>query len=239
MTDALEKIQYISLKERFSNSSIIRVILFLLALSIYSWLLSPKVEAKLVNTFSKLYREYSFSEINALTPVYDIYAYTGNYNLTTNSTNEDIVSRSKFFTMDTRILAMNKFLKDYHSPMAKHAQTFILEADKHGLDWRLLVSISGVESAFGNITPANSNNAWGWRGINGNEAGWSMFSSWDDAISHITERMAQGYGTNLTPFQIEGTYCPPCGENPEHVWANAVNNYMNQLSYYLNNLSEF
>lgn len=65
-----------------------------------------------------------------------------------------------------------------------------------------------------------------------------MFSSWDDAIVHITERLAIGYGTNLTPFDMEATYCPPCGQNPAHLWANGVNNYMNQLSYYLDNLSE-
>ncbi|MGI5897607.1 MAG: hypothetical protein ACOX6Q_00375 [Candidatus Dojkabacteria bacterium] len=239
MTDESQDVKYISLRERFSSSSITRVFLFILLLGIYSWSISPKVESFLTEKISDLYKEYSFTEINVLTPVYDVYAYTGSYNLATDNSNEEFISRNKFFTMDSRILAMNKFLKDYHSPMAKYAKTFVEEADKYGLDWRLLASISGVESAFGNIIPANSNNAWGWRGINGNEAGWSMFSSWNHAISHITERIAVGYGTNLSPFDMESTYCPPCGLNPEHAWANGVNNYMNQLSYYLNNLSDF
>lgn len=32
--------------------------------------------------------------------------------------------------------------------MANSAETFVVEADKRGLDWRLLAAISGVESAF-------------------------------------------------------------------------------------------
>jgi len=133
---------------------------------------------------------------------------------------------------------MNKFLNDFHSPMASSAETFVKEADKHGLDWRLLASISGVESAFGNITPQGTNNAWGWRGVNSNDRGWSIFSSWDNAIIHITERFAQGYGTTMTPFEIEPIYCPPCGQNPEHAWANGVTRYMQQLQYYLDNLDK-
>ena len=138
--------------------------------------------------------------------------------------------------MDPRILAMNKFLINYHSPMANDAKVFIVEADRYGLDWRLVASISGVEGAFGNLVPQGSNNSWGWRGINGNSEGWSMFPTWADAITHVTERLALGYGTGLTPFEIEATYCPPCGANPEHLWANGVNRFMNQLQYYVDNL---
>ena len=63
-----------------------------------------------------------------------------------------------------------------------------------------------------------------------------MFDSWESAIIHITERLAVGYGTHLTPFEIEPTYCPPCAENPAHAWANGVSRYMIQLQYYLDNL---
>jgi len=65
---------------------------------------------------------------------------------------------------DPRIIAMRKFLSDYNSPMYPYADIFVIEADKTGLDWRLVASISGVESAFGNVIPLETNNAWGWRG---------------------------------------------------------------------------
>lgn len=238
MTNILTKFQKLQFSDIIHRSNFIRVFCLLLLFTFYYLLISPSVEKLLTNIFAHAYRESSFSEVNSLTPIFNKYVYASEYDLATSTQKGNSISNTKFHTLDPRILAMNKFLKNYHSPMASHADTFVKEADRNGLDWRLLVSISGVESAFGNLIPTNSNNAWGWRGINGNDAGWSMFSSWEDAIVHITERLATGYGTTITPFEMEATYCPPCGRNPAHVWANGVTNYMNQLSYYLDNLSQ-
>lgn len=139
-------------------------------------------------------------------------------------------------TSDPRILAMKKFLIDYNSPMYPYSETFISEASKYGLDWRLVVSISGVESAFGNLIPYGSNNGWGWRG--GPGGAYSIFKNWNEAIKTVTRGLAQGYGTNLTPFQIERRYCPPCYANPYHAWANGVTKFMNELDYYYLNLEK-
>lgn len=137
-------------------------------------------------------------------------------------------------TSDSRILAMRKFLSDYNSPMAPYADVFITEADRYGLDWRLVASISGVESAFGNLIPRNSNNGWGWRG--GPGGAYSIFESWGAGIKVITRGLARGYGVNMTPFQIERAYCPPCYANPAHAWANGVTRFMYELKYYHDNL---
>jgi hypothetical protein len=51
-----------------------------------------------------------------------------------------------------------------------------------------------------------------------------------------TQGLAEGYGTELTPFDIEPTYCPPCGQNPQHLWANGVLKFMNQLDLYVSEL---
>ena len=137
-------------------------------------------------------------------------------------------------TSDTRVVAMHRFLVNYDSPMAPYAETFVVEADDAGLDWRLMAAISGVESAFGRLIPYNSYNAWGWRGGPGGD--FSNFSSWRDGIEFITPRVADGYGTDIDVFEMEPTYCPPCGRNPEHAWANGVERYMGQLSEYRENL---
>ncbi|KKR06077.1 MAG: hypothetical protein UT34_C0001G0117 [candidate division WS6 bacterium GW2011_GWF2_39_15] len=137
-------------------------------------------------------------------------------------------------TSDPRVLAMRQFLIDHYSPLYTYADIFVSEADKVGLDWRLVASISGVESAFGNLIPYRSNNGWGWRG--GPGGAYSIFSSWKEGISTVTGRLAAGYGTDLTPFQIEPTYCPPCGQNPSHAWANGVTQFMSDLNYYVRNL---
>lgn len=139
-----------------------------------------------------------------------------------------------FVTSDPRVIALRQFLIDYNSPMYPYAEVFIKEADRHGLDWRLLVAISGVESAFGNIIPHGSYNAWGWKGDPTRD--WSYFSSWSHAIQVITEGLATGYGTTLTPFQIEPTYCPPCGRTPGHPWANGVTRYMDEMEYYVDHI---
>jgi len=139
-------------------------------------------------------------------------------------------------TTDARTIAMFNFLIDYNSPMYPNAQTFIDEADKYGLDWRLVASISGVESAFGRLISPNSYNGWGWKGDPTQE--WSHFTDWDDGISTVTERLALGYGTNMTPYQIEPIYCPPCGATQAHAWANGVQGYMNALNLYLAEVEE-
>lgn len=150
------------------------------------------------------------------------------------SVESDSTQSTNFVFADPRIIAMRKFLSDYNSPMYPYADVFIYEADKTGLDWRLVASISGVESAFGKVIPRGTNNAWGWKGGPGGT--WSSFPTWREGITTITNGLAYGYGTNLTPSQIEPTYCPPCGQEAGHPWANGVTKYMNDLTYYLNNL---
>ncbi|MCA9375027.1 glucosaminidase domain-containing protein, partial [Candidatus Dojkabacteria bacterium] len=142
--------------------------------------------------------------------------------------------KSEIVTSDSRVIAMRRFLVDYNSPMYPYAEVFIQEADKYGLDWRIVASISGVESAFGNLIPYRSNNAWGWKGDPTRD--WSYFISWSEGIETVTKGLAQGYGTDLGPFDIVYTYCPPCGQTPGLPWAQGVTNYMNELSVYLNTL---
>jgi hypothetical protein len=118
--------------------------------------------------------------------------------------------------------------------MAPYSELIVESADEVGLDWRLVVAISCVESACGRIIPYNSYNAWGWRGGPGGD--YSIFESWNESIPYITTRIAVGYGTDIDIFDMEPTYCPPCGQNPQHAWANGVIGYMEELSNYRQNL---
>jgi hypothetical protein len=230
------KLKQLSIQSLY-HSRITRVLTVLITLALYYIFISPHYEKVMVDAIEKISQGNSQTQINALTPVFDIHIYSPEYNLSTNIADTKKTGVSRFLTVDPRILAMNKFLTDYHSPMAPYANVFITEADRYGLDWRLVASISGVESAFGNIVPGgNSNNAWGWRGINKNANGWSMFATWPDGIKEITRGLSQGYGITLTPFEIEPAYCPPCAEGTAHVWANTVSRFMRELDYYADNL---
>ncbi len=132
--------------------------------------------------------------------------------------------------MDGRAAALKKYLRDVNSPLMPYAEMIVKEADGFGLDWRLVVAISGIESRFCRITPANTNNCWGWKGGPGGT--WQIFETYEVGIKVLTARLSLGYGTKLTPYDIEPAYCPPCAASG-HNWARAVVQHMNQMSSYL------
>lgn len=232
--------QKVATKKPFYKSNIFRISLLGIFTLIYFFFISPIFEKYITNSLLESIRGNKHVTLNYLTPLYAQEVYTHDYSIDT-LINSDITKRVKdkgdIQTEDTRVIAMQKFLYDYNSPIYPYAKTFITEADKYGLDWRLVASISGVESAFGNLIPRGTHNGWGWRGINKNPQGWSQFEDWNAGIAEVTRGLAQGYGIDLTPFQIEPYYCPPCGANPAHAWANGVSRFMRELKYYADNLN--
>ncbi|MBI2356854.1 hypothetical protein HYV12_02270 [Candidatus Dojkabacteria bacterium] len=208
-------------------------ILFILLFAVFHYAIGFRLSAFVIDAST----QSASIEINRLTPIEanSLYISSSESSFLLNS---DILGTTsdgvKVKTTDPRVMAMRKFLIDHYSPLYTYADIFVSEADKVGLDWRLVASISGVESAFGNLIPYKSNNGWGWRG--GPGGAYSLFPTWKEGISTVTSRLARGYGTELTPFDIEPTYCPPCGRNPQHAWANGVTQFMNELNYYVENL---
>src|SRR5258706_9253508 len=82
---------------------------------------------------------------------------------------------------DVRVTRLHSFLQSYDSPLADEAKTFIQEADKNNLDWKLVAAISGVESTFGKQIPPGSYNGWGWGIPTGAQSGIG-FKDWGDGI---------------------------------------------------------
>lgn len=78
---------------------------------------------------------------------------------------------------------LRRFLKESRSPVESYAETFILEADAHHLDWRLLPSLAVVESGGGQRN--RRNNIFGW------DNGASRFSTAAEAIHHVAEALAE------------------------------------------------
>lgn len=212
-------------------------IFILLYTSIYTFLLTDFGRVVIVDTkytYNKIVgKDFRFNSL-ATVDTKDAIISSDYENILTYKSSTYTTGKATFSTTDPRVVALRKFLIDYNSPMYPNAQTFVSVADEVGLDWRLVASISGVESAFGKLIPGKVYNGWGWRG--GPAGAYSEFKDWDEAITHITKRLALGYGTHLTPFDIEPAYCPPCYANPRHEWANAVTRYMNELKYYHDNL---
>lgn len=71
---------------------------------------------------------------------------------------QDITKSRK--RVDLRETILRKFFRDSHSPAEEFTGLFLSEADNHSLDWRLLPSISFVESGGGKT--AKNNNLFGW-----------------------------------------------------------------------------
>jgi hypothetical protein len=107
--------------------------------------------------------------------------------------------------IDNRIEILRNFLGKYKSPLAPYADEFINAADYYDLDWKLVPSITGVESTFGKFIPFNSYNAYGWN--NGDYA----FESWKDSIWHVTSVLKNKYIQKgaISVNQIALIYAPP------------------------------
>ena len=63
--------------------------------------------------------------------------------------------------------AIDTFLESRNSVLAGYGMKFVTEAEKNGIDWRLVVSISGVETTFARPesmckNPKAQNNPFGW-----------------------------------------------------------------------------
>ncbi len=87
------------------------------------------------------------------------------------------------YSNDPRLLKLKDFFESVDSPAAGYAEQFLLAADRHGLDWRLLPSIAMLESGGGKA--ARNNNILGW------DNGRSCFPSPSAGIHYVASRLAQ------------------------------------------------
>jgi hypothetical protein len=93
---------------------------------------------------------------------------------------------------DNRITILRAYLHDQDSPLEDAAATFVREADKQNIDWRLVAAIAGVESTFGVQIPNGSFNAWGWGIFTGTQDG-IHFNSWADGVAQVSEGLRKNY----------------------------------------------
>ena len=65
---------------------------------------------------------------------------------------------------DPRVARIREYFKKRLCPAHKYAEDFLIAADRHNLDWRLLPSLSMIETAGGKGT--RNNNMFGWANAN-------------------------------------------------------------------------
>jgi hypothetical protein len=130
--------------------------------------------------------------------------------------------------LDNRAEILSAYLAEKNSPLQYHAQDFIEAADTYNLDWKLVPAISGVESTFGQHTPASSYNGWGW-GVYGNNA--LGFRSWRDGIFTVSEGLKTRYVDRglTTPTQMNRIYA----SSP--TWGSRVDYFLSDIHNYAQN----
>src|SRR5579859_2213149 len=96
-------------------------------------------------------------------------------------TNADTPEPSSEYRNDPRLESLNRFFQKGDCPAQDFSADFLRVADQNNLDWRLLPSISMVESGGGR--EARNNNLFGWDG------GKAIFTSLRAAIHDVARRL--------------------------------------------------
>lgn len=102
---------------------------------------------------------------------------------------------------DPRLQRLEQFFQEADAPAKALSHVFLSEADQYELDWRLLPSISFVESTGGKT--ARNNNMFGW------DCGRAEFPSMSAGIRTVAYNLANSYrykDKNLDG--VLGTYNP-------------------------------
>jgi len=96
-------------------------------------------------------------------------------------TNADTPDAASEYRNDPRLETLNKFFQKGDCPAQNFSADFLRVADQNNLDWRLLPSISIVESGGGR--EARNNNLFGWNG------GKAIFASVRASIHDVAARL--------------------------------------------------
>jgi len=123
------------------------------------------------------------------------------------------------YSTDPRLAALRTFFKRAECPAVEYAREFLDAADRYDLDWRLLPSLSFIESTGGKS--ARNNNLFGW------DSGRAQFPTPSAGIHEVGYRLTH---SNLyRDKDLDGvltTY------NPDASYAQKVKTVMRQIAPY-------
>jgi len=121
------------------------------------------------------------------------------------------------YRLDGRLKSLQKFFHDTDCPAQHYSEAFLETADAYDLDWRLLPSISFVESTGGKA--AKNNNLFGW------ESGRASFDSPVAGINVVGYRLTHSsLYRDKNVDEILATY------NPDSEYAERVKFVMRRIS---------
>ena len=121
------------------------------------------------------------------------------------------------YRSDPRLAPLRQFFQKTDCPAAEYAADFLMVADEFALDWRLLPSLSFVESTGGKA--GSNNNMFGW------DSGKAQFNSPKEAIHTVGSHLAHSAPyRSKTLDEILARY------NPYPDYARKVKSVMRQIA---------
>ena len=124
---------------------------------------------------------------------------------------------------DGRIARVSTFLASFNSPLTPYASLIVADADKYGIDYRLLPAIGAQESGECNKEISGTHNCWGY-GIYGKKV--TIFDSYDQGIDTITRYFAKKKENGVNTLEEIGSIYNPTDHNS---WQAHVASFMAQL----------
>lgn len=121
------------------------------------------------------------------------------------------------YQQDARLKHLQKFFAKGNCPAQKYSLVFLEAADSNDLDWRLLPSISFIESTGGKA--AKNNNLFGW------DSGRVGFSSPAEGIQTVGYRLSHSQ-----LYRDKGVDEILAVYNPDSEYAGRVKSVMRQIS---------
>lgn len=168
-------------------------------------------------------RQTAVLRLNAAT------AHKPDFQLTAAGGTSQVLSAS-IVSADARVYLVESFLAKHQSPMAPYAETIVSEADRFGIDFRLLPAIAMCESNAGKRMPKKDEfNAFGIAVYTGQLQG-KAFTSWPHAIAWVSQYIKSKYiDRGITDLRdIGAIWAPPSVENG-HSWSNCVESFQNEI----------
>jgi len=122
------------------------------------------------------------------------------------------------YSNDPRKMALQRFFHRYECPAEEWTTTFLEAADDYHLDWRLLPSLSFVESTGGK--GARNNNMFGW------DSGRTQFTSYQAGIHEVGYKLSHsGLYRSKSLDGLLMTY------NPDPDYAQVVKSVMRRIHH--------
>ena len=131
---------------------------------------------------------------------------------------------------DSRVLLVESFLKKNKSPMSSYADIIVSEADRNGIDFRLIPAIAMCESGAGKRMPKKDEfNAFGIAVYTGQNHG-KAFDSWPHAITWVSQYIKEKYyDKGFTDLYNIGAIWAPPSVNTGYSWTNCVQSFQDAI----------